>query len=340
MTEIKIKRKFNRILPLCLAAAMLFPMFCGCAGGSLPDPSEDGILRIVVTSFPAENVVLSILGDLREESNTDAITVERLGKTGQDLHSFEPSAADIRKLSNADILICIGSIAETWLDAAVRASGNTSLQILSLTDICELYEEEDLPGLEDNGHHEHDHGEGTQVEYDEHVWTSFGNMARIVSAVRDLLADALPEHSDILTANAENYRRELDALYADYRAVVAASEDPVLVIADRYPFAYLMRELGIVCYAAFPGCSSETQASFSTQVMLTETVRDLHLSAVLYVDFGTSSVADAVSSATGAPVYRLWSGQVPSDTGLSYLDMLRENLVSIRMALPAGKQTN
>ena len=94
-----------------------------------------------------------------------------------------------------------------------------------------------------------------------------------------------------------------------------------------------MRELGVVCYAAFPGCSSETQASFSTQVMLTETVRDLHLPVVLYVDFGVASVADAVSRATGVPVRRLWSGQVASDTGLSYLDMLRENLVSLRAAL-------
>ena len=158
-------------------------------------------------------------------------------------------------------------------------------------------------------------------------------MARIVTAVRDTLTAALPEQAATLQANAASYLLELDALRADYQATVASAADPVLVIADRYPFAYLMRELGVVCYAAFPGCSSETQASFSTQVMLTETVRDLHLPAVLYVDFGVASVADAVSRATGVPVRRLWSGQVASDTGLSYLDMLRENLVSLRAAL-------
>ena len=203
-----------------------------------------------------------------------------------------------------------------------------------MTDVCELHEEEELPGLgEHDHHHDHGHGEGTQVEYDEHVWTSFGNMAHIVTAVRDTLTAALPEQAATLQTNAASYLLELDALHADYQATVASATDPVLVIADRYPFAYLMRELGVVCYAAFPGCSSETQASFSTQVMLTETVRDLHLPAVLYVDFGVASVADAVSRATGVPVRRLWSGQVASDTGLSYLDMLRENLVSLRAAL-------
>ena len=260
--------------------------------------------------------------------------LERLGKTGQDLHAFEPSAADIRKLSGADIRSASAALPKLGWTERSAPPATAPLRVLSMTDVCELHEEEELPGLgEHDHHHDHGHGEGTQVEYDEHVRTSFGNMACIVTAVRDTLTAALPEQAATLQANAASYLLELDALHADYRATVASAADPVLVIADRYPFAYLMRELGVVCYAAFPGCSSETQASFYTQVMLTETVRDLHLPAVLYVDFGVASVADAVSRATGVPVRRLRSGQVASDTGLSYLDMLRENLVSLRAAL-------
>lgn len=332
------KGLFRRAAAVCLVGAILITSvlygLSGCDAPEPPDPAADGVLRVVVTSFPAEEFARAVLGDLLNKSGGESVVLERLGKTGQDLHAFEPSAADIRMLSGADILICIGSFAETWLDGAIRASGNRSLRVLSMTDVCELHEEEELPGLGEHGHHhDHEHGEGTQVEYDEHVWTSFGNMARIVTAVRDTLTAALPEQAATLQANAASYLLELDALHADYQATVASATDPVLVIADRYPFAYLMRELGVVCYAAFPGCSSETQASFSTQVMLTETVRDLHLPVVLYVDFGVASVADAVSRATGVPVRRLWSGQVASDTGLSYLDMLRENLVSLRAAL-------
>lgn len=332
------KGLFRRAAAVCLVGAILITSvlygLSGCDAPEPPAPASDGVLRVVVTSFPAEEFARAVLGDLLNGSGGEPVVLERLGKTGQDLHAFEPSAADIRKLSGADILICIGSFAETWLDGAIRASGNRSLRVLSMTDVCELHEEEELPGLgEHDHHHDHGHGEGTQVEYDEHVWTSFGNMAHIVTAVRDTLTAALPEQAATLQANAASYLLELDALHADYQATVASAANPVLVIADRYPFAYLMRELGVVCYAAFPGCSSETQASFSTQVMLTETVRDLHLPVVLYVDFGVASVADAVSRATGVPVRRLWSGQVASDTGLSYLDMLRENLVSLRAAL-------
>lgn len=305
-----------------------------CATPARPDPADDGILRVVVTSFPAEEFARAVLGDLPEADADNPIMLERLGKAGQDLHDFEPSAADIRILSHADLLICIGSFAEPWLDKAIRASRNPSIRILSMTDVCDLQEEQPLPGAEDHDHHhDHDHDEGTQVEYDEHVWTSFGNAARIVTAVRDALAAVLPAHTELLGQNADIYLGKLKDLHDAYSAVVASAEDPVLVIADRYPFAYLMQELGIVCYAAFPGCSSETQASFSTQVLLTETVRDRHVPVVLYVDFGAASVADAVSRATGVPTRRLWSGQVPSDSGLTYLDMLRENLDALRAAL-------
>lgn len=324
---------------MLLALLLLLPVAAGLTGctSPLPDPAEDGVLRVVVTSFPAEEFARALLGDALE---SETVVLERLGKAGQDLHAFEPSAADILCVSRADLLICLGSYAETWLDKAVSASGNPSLQALSLMEVCDLQEEEDLPGLED-GHHDHDHdhdhdhssAEGTQVEYDEHVWTSFHNASHILSAMEDSLCGLLPAQAADIHENATAYRNELERLHTAYETVVAASPTRMLVIADRYPFAYLMEELGLVCYAAFPGCSSETQASFSTQVFLTETVSSHGLPAVFYVDHGAGSVAGAVSRATGAQVLRLWSGQVASGSGLSYLDMLEENLAALKLAL-------
>lgn len=320
---------------LCLAAVA--PSI-GCA--PLPDPSSDGVLRVVVTCFPAEEFARALLG---EDLDGEAVMLERLGKAGQDLHAFEPSAADILSISSADLLICIGGYAETWLEDAIRASKNPSLRVLSLMEVSDLLEEE-LPGMDhdhghDHGHdHDHEHG-GTEVEYDEHVWTSFHNAAHIAEAMETALCDLLPQAAEGIHSRAADYTSELESLHQAYAEVVASAETSVLVIADRYPFVYLMRELGLECYAAFPGCSSETQAGFSTQVMLTETVTEHGLPAVLYVDYGTASVAGAVSRATGAEVLRLWSGQVPSEEGLSYLDMLRENLDTLRRALGGASNT-
>lgn len=321
---------------LCLAAVA---PSVGCA--PLPDPSSDGILRVVVTCFPAEEFARALLG---EDLDGETVMLERLGKAGQDLHAFEPSAADILSISSADLLICIGGYAETWLEDAIRASKNPSLRVLSLMEVSDLLEEEELPGMDhdhdhDHGHdHDHEHG-GTEVEYDEHVWTSFHNAAHIIGAMETALCDLLPQAAEGIRNRAADYTSELESLHQAYAEVVASAETSVLVIADRYPFVYLMRELGLECYAAFPGCSSETQAGFSTQVMLTETVTEHGLPAVLYVDYGAASVAGAVSRATGAEVLRLWSGQVPSEEGLSYLDMLRENLDTLRRALGGASNT-
>lgn len=316
------------ILAILLCLAAVAPSV-GCA--DLPDPSSDGVLRVVVTSFPAEEFARALLGD---SLDGETVILERLGKVGQDLHAFEPSAADILSISSADLLICIGGYAETWLEDAIQASKNPSLRVLSMMEVSDLLEEEELPGMEhDHDHdHGHDHG-GTEVEYDEHVWTSFHNAAHIVKAVETALCDLLPQAAEDIHSRAAAYTGELETLHQAYTGVVASAETSVLVIADRYPFVYLMRELGLECYAAFPGCSGETQASFSTQVMLTETVKENRLPAVLYVDYGAASVAGAVSRATGAEALRLWSGQVPSEDGLSYLDMLRENLDTLRRAL-------
>ena len=209
------KGLFRWAAAVCLVGAILITSvlygLSGCDAPEPPDPASDGVLRVVVTSFPAEEFARAVLGDLLNKSGGESVVLERLGKTGQDLHAFEPSAADIRKLSGADILICIGSFAETWLDGAIRASGNRSLRVLSMTDVCELHEEEELPGLgEHDHHHDHEHGEGTQVEYDEHVWTSFGNMARIVTAVRNTLTAALPEQA--ATQTIHQVTRQLHAI--------------------------------------------------------------------------------------------------------------------------------
>ena len=283
-------------------------------------------LRIVCTTFPQYDWTRQLLGD-----RADDVELTLLLDNGIDLHNYQPTADDIIKIARSDLFIYVGGESDAWVNDLLETSQNSHVKALSMLACVDAKEEEAVEGMQEEAHEcGHAHHE---AEYDEHVWTSFGNMARIVTAVRDTLTAALPEQAATLQANAASYLLELDALRADYQATVASATGPVLVIADRYPFAYLMRELGVVCYAAFHGCSSETQASFSTQVMLTETVRDLHLPAVLYVDFGVASVADAVSRATGVPVRRLWSGQVASDTGLSYLDMLRENLVSLRAAL-------
>ncbi len=306
---------------LLLLCSIALPL-SGCKGSA--DPRDDGVTRIVCTVFPAWEFCRAVT------EGTDAVVI-LLSHQGQDLHSFEPSAADMAELARADLLVYTGGASEAWVEGAVRASGNTGLRTVAMMDVCDTMVEEIPEGADTD--HDHDHEQqGTQVEYDEHVWTSIRNDVLIVGAVTDVLTGLDPENASTYRAGADAYIAELNTLEAAYADMAASAVRHAILIADRYPFAYLMRDLGLTCYAAFPGCSSESQASFATQIFLVEKVKELNLPCIFTVDNGQGSVAEPVSAQTGAEVLRLWSGQTYQE-GLTYLDMLRENLANLKQAL-------
>lgn len=327
-----------RVAALCLAVLLAMLCLCtGCGNTTRTDPSEDGVLRVVCTTFPGWEFCRAVTGIQAENAEKDGVEVHIISKQGQDLHGYEPSAADIGLIATADVFVYVGGTSDAWVENALKAAGNQSLVTVSMMDVCPVMEEKVPEGAEDDhddGDSDGDGDHGTEVEYDEHLWTSIRNDRLIVQAIADALAQADPTHEETYRANAAAYDEQLAELDAAYTDTVAGAARHTLLIADRYPFAYLMRDLGLTCYAAFPGCSSETQASFATQVFLVEKVKELGLPCIFMVDNGQGSVAASISQQTGAEVLRLWSGQtLPEDPGMTYLDMLRENLENLKKAL-------
>lgn len=320
------------VLLLVLSAS-----FCACGheqGGDGHGKTEDGVLHIVCTSFPgqafAQAVAFGVQGTSEGETSTVEISV--LSHKGQDLHGFEPSVADMGKIAAADLFIYVGGPSEAWVESTLKAIDRPDLVTLSMMEVCEAMVEEHPQGADDDSPN-HTDSEGTEVEYDEHIWTSLANDVMLVERIAELLCRLDAAHADLYTAHAQAYVAELTALQTAYADMMAHAVHHAVVIADRYPFAYLFREIGLTAYAAFPGCSAETQASFATQVFLTEKVKELGLSYVCTVDHGQGSVADVICRETGAKALRLWSGQAWPDGDMTYLDMLRENLQQLTLAL-------
>lgn len=331
---------------LCFLCACLCVIFCaaptltGCTPASPDrDPASDGKLIVACTSYPASEFTKALLDGAvapltaDEQAATgnfgDAFEIVFLCNKSGDMHGFEPSTADVRNLARADVLVCVGGESEAWVASAVAACGNPGLKVIRMMDLVDVVEEEAPEGAETEAEDEH----GTEVEYDEHVWTSIKNDMVIVDAIADVLGSVYPQGADRIADNAAAYKAELSRLDTAYADMVSTAARRELLIADRYPFVYLMRDYGLTCWAAFPGCSAETQASFSTQIFLVEKVKELTLPAIFTVDNGAGSVASTISKETGAQVLRLWSGQTFPDGDVTYLDMLEENLRNLRTAL-------
>lgn len=291
--------------------------------------AKDGRLSIVTTIFPQYDWVRNIVGSV------DTADVTLLQDSGVDLHSFQATADDMIRISNCDLFICVGGESDSWTRDALAGATNKNMKVISLLDALgdSVKEEKHVEGMEA----EKDDGEG--AEADEHVWLSLRNAETLVRAIADALAELDTGHAETYRTNADAYAARLCELDARYRAVAENAARRTLLFGDRFPFRYLADDLGLEYYAAFAGCSAETEASFETVAFLADKVRELGLPVVLTIDGGTGRVAETVAetSGTGAKILSMDSMQSVTARdiagGASYLAIMEHDLDVLKAAL-------
>ena len=316
-------RFVTRALALLLFVA-LFALSCvGCADVS----HEAGDAEIVCTIYPIYDWVCAILGEHRAE-----YPVRLLSENGNDPHNYQPTVRDLIEVSNATLLLCVGGVSDAWTSEVAKPRGEV-LMLLDAVEVCEA----DHGGEEH--HHEHDHA---HEEIDEHFWLSPMNAKRAVSVITETLAVLYADDGEAVAdfrANAASYMEMLEALDGRYRAAVAEAERDTVLFADRFPFLYLTEEYGIRYHAAFPGCSAEVEAGFSTVLELTDAAKELELSVILVTETGDTALAETIWRNTGhsGEILTLHSCQsvtrAERAAGVTYLSIMEENLSVLARAL-------
>lgn len=314
----------TRILATLLAAVLLL----GAAGCGTMGHSRG--LRIVTTIFPIYDWVRAVLG---EESEAELVW---LMDGGVDLHSYQATAEDLAMISGCDVFICVGGASDAWADAALAQAKNKNMVVVKLMDVLggSVRLEELTEGMEADGDGE--------PEYDEHIWLSVEN-ARVVTAYLAALLGGIDEkHAQTYLDNAAAYDDALMLLDASYLSAVREADTKTLVFGDRYPFRYLADDYGLRCYAAFPGCSAETEASFETVLFLAEKVDELGLPAVMALEGSDHRIAQTVADTADSDPVVLTLDSMQSVTaadaagGVTYLTVMEENLAVLRQALTLG----
>lgn len=299
------------------------------AAGSAED---DTSLSIVTTIFPEYDWVRNVLGD--EDADITMLT-----DGGVDMHSFQPTADDIVKISECDLFIYAGGESDAWVEDALKQSGNENMKVIDLLDVLgdSVREEETVEGMEAEAEEE----EG-ETEYDEHVWLSLKNAEVICDAIADSLAELDPGNAENYRSNASAYKDELAALDEEYQTAVDKASQNTLLFGDRFPFRYMVDDYGLNYYAAFAGCSAETEASFETVRFLAEKVDECGLKYVITLENGDQSIAETIIENTenkDQEIIQMNSMQsVTSDDiadGATYLAIMQENLDALKLALQA-----
>lgn len=311
----------KRFLIILSALAMLLS---GCA-----QPQSDKKLQVVAAIFPEYDWVRQIVGD------DDSVELTLLVDDGVDPHSFQPAVSDMVTAANCDLLIYGGGESDQWLTKLEATNPNRETLVLLPLLGAQAHREEVVEGME-----AHEEGEAEDdAEMDEHVWLSLRNASLFCRAITDALCRLNPGKADTYRANLAAYQQQLDALDKDYRSAMDASPNRTIVVCDRFPFRYLVEDYGLSYYAAFPGCSAETGASFETVVFLSNKVKELNLSALLVTESSDGRMAKTVAQNAGCadmPVLTLNSMQSVSGESaksLDYLTVMSENLRVLKQAL-------
>ncbi len=271
---------------------LMFCLLVGCSMGNKTENEEEKSdkISIVCTIFPQYDWTRTILGD--DVSNVE---LNLLVQDGANLHSYQPSASDIAMISNADLVIYVGGESDQWVEDAMENAVNENQLSISLIDaIGERVTEEVLvEGMEAEEEHEEQEA-GEEIEYDEHVWMSIENAAIISKEIESSLEELNPQLAEEYQKNLQNYEAELQQLDEEYQTMVAQATTHTVVVGDRFPFHYLMDEYDILYYAAFPGCSADTEADFETVIFLAEKLDEYHLAYVLTVENSNQSIASTI----------------------------------------------
>lgn len=372
----------KKFFSLVTAAAMLAVSVSACGFNSVEAESVSGHdrIQIVTTIFPEYDWVKNVLGD----NPADAKVTMLLDK-GVDLHSFQPTAEDILKISTADMFIYVGGESDEWVSDALKEAVNKDMVVINLLESLgdSVKEEEVVEGMqeEEHDHHDdeddHDHdGESThdehpgeeslnhgteeehheeheaegeheghhheegETEYDEHVWLSLRNAEILTEKISEGLQRVYQANAETYKNNASSYIEKLKALDKDYQDAVNASSLHTLLFGDRFPFRYMVDDYGLQYYAAFAGCSAETEASFETISFLSKKVDELQIPAVMTIEGPDHRIAETIVQNTESKdqkILTLDSMQAVTakdvENGTSYLSIMEKNLSVLKEAL-------
>ena len=331
-----MKKIIIAVLCMLLTAGAL----AGCGEKNKSEKNAD--LSIVATIFPGYDWVREIMGD--EAENAD---ITMLMDNGTDLHSYQPTADDISKISKCDLFIYAGGESDEWVKDALKQAENKDMKVINMMEMLgdSVKTEEVVEGMESEHDHDHDedgdnHDSDQEVEYDEHTWLSLKNAEMICEAIENDLSSLDPENKDIYKKNSEEYISKLSELDSKYQKTVDDAARKTVLFGDRFPFRYLTDDYGLHYYAAFVGCSAETEASFKTVKFLAEKVDELDLPCVMTIEGSDHKIAETIIRNTAdkdQKVLTMDSMQAVTASdlkdGKTYLSVMENNLEALKEAL-------
>ena len=306
---------------------LLLPLLLMCLISCDDGEADEGAsLSIVAVDFPSYDACRAVLG------SDDGLVM--LLPPGMESHSYDPTARDMVRLSEADLIVFAGGPSDEWVETLVSTLDNPPV-LFRLIDQVSLLEEERREGMEEEG--DHDHGHSHDFQMDEHVWTSPRNEISIIRNLSAVLSSLDSDAREAYEMNAAGYIEELERLDEEFRTIVDDAPLHTLIFASRFPLLYFVREYGLDYYAAFPGCAEESEPSARTVAFLIDKARNLAVPCVLNIELSSGLIARTIAEEAGVPVRTFYSlhnaSALDFAQGETYVSIMERNVGVLKEAL-------
>lgn len=286
----------KRIL-ICLFCVVLL---CGCNVNNYKKSTQK--ITIVATNFPIYDFVRAVGGD--------KIEVKMLIKPGSEVHSYDPLPSDMISICESDLFIYIGGESDNWVETLI---GETDINKISLID-C----------VKEKGHHHKGHR-----HTDEHIWTSSENAVLMLEKICNEIIKVDGENSKFYRKNCDEYIEEIKTASKEIEKEVKSSEEPFVLVADRFPFLYFAEEYGIEYEAAFDGCAISTDISLKTMARLTDIIETKKIKTVFCTELSNQNIARVLSEELNVNIVELHSAHNVTlddfNNKITYVDIMYRN---------------
>lgn len=366
--------KFSKLLALSLVLVMCASCFYGCSSNKDEEKSSKKT-KVVATIFPVYDFLREIGGDKidltmlmtpgaethsYEPTPKDMKTVSNadlFAYVGGDSDEWVEKILDGNKNDKMKVITlmdCVKTVAEEHVEGMEEEHDHDHDEDAdskkdSDTDKHDEHEDKDKKDEhadehkdehdhedEDKDEHDHDH-DSDEPEQDEHVWTSPQNAIQIVKKLTAELSKVDPDNADYYKKNSENYIKKLKGLDKKFEDVVKNGKRKEIIFGDRFPFRYFVDRYGLKYYAAFPGCSTDTEASASTVAFLTNKVKEDQIPVIFHIELSNNKIAESIAEATGAKILQLNAvhnvTKEDFEKGETYLSLMEKNLKPLEEAL-------
>lgn len=316
-------KKISKLLLIFVVSIFGIVSLTGC---NKKQENQDK-LTIVSTNFPGYDFARAITMD-----NTN-IKVKMLLKPGAESHTFEPTPEDIKTIKSSDIFIYVGGDSDEWVDDILSDIDTDKTKVIKLIDLVDAKEEVTTEGMESD---EEDESE-EEAELDEHVWTSPKNAIEIINKLKKEIINIDNDEKSNLESNANDYVNKLNDLDTEFKSIVKTAKRKEIIVGDRFPLRYFADEYGLSYYAAFPGCSEQTEASAKTISFLANKVKEDKIPVVLKIELSSGNIANTIAKETNTKVLEFNSAhnisQSDFDAGTTYVDIMTKNVEVLKEAL-------